>query len=312
MIVGLLMMLSCKPGTPSQYIQPDEMEDILVDYHLARAMADNADVSFEERDYYHSLYEEAVMQKHGVTKAEFDSSLVYYYRRADRFTDIYKRVAERLEEQALVLGATEGEIGKYSSFGTVGDTANIWVERSMQVLLPTPPYNKWSFELEVDSTFRGGDSFLMQFMSDFLYQDGTRDGVLYLAATYDNDTTVSRNYHFSTVGLSQMRLPALDNHAIQRLRGYFYLGGGMTRSTTVRMLFLSNIQLIRFHDKKKEEEIHEEEPKDSLERDSVGGRIEEDSVGGGNLQRGGQELLSPDSGAAIHRVVRRPDMPETR
>ena len=63
-------------------------------------------------------------------KAEFDSSLVYYYKRADRFVDIYTKVSERLEEQALLLGATEGEIGKYASLNATGDTANIWAERT--------------------------------------------------------------------------------------------------------------------------------------------------------------------------------------
>ena len=38
-IALLLMVIGCKPTVPSEYIQPDDMEDILYDYHLAEAMA---------------------------------------------------------------------------------------------------------------------------------------------------------------------------------------------------------------------------------------------------------------------------------
>lgn len=287
-IVGMVaMLIGCKPGTPSQYIQPDDMEDILVDYHLARAMASQMDGSYEERNYQQALLIEAVMKKHGVTQVEFDSSLVYYYRRADRFAEMYSRVAERLEGQALGLGATEGEIGKYATLSASGDTANIWAERSAYVMSPIPPYNRWPFEVEVDTAFHPGDNFLMQFMSDYMFQDGTRTAVVYVALTYDNDTTINRYTYFSSGGLTQMRIPAYDDHRVKRMQGYFYLGGGHERTTTTRLLFMSNIQLIRFHDKR-----YEETKKDSIEPDSLGGQFAIDSLGGGNPRRRGNEMVS--------------------
>jgi hypothetical protein len=228
------------------------MEDILVDYHMARAMANREGGSFEESNYRQALYIESVLQKHGYTKAEFDSSLVYYYTRADRFADIYQRVAERLEEKALLLGATEGEIGKYASLNANGDTADIWAERTALAMMPVPPYNHWDFKIDVDTAFKQGDSFLMQFMSDYMYQDGVREGHLYLAVTYDNDTTISRNVRFISTGYNQLRVPELDNHRVKRMCGFFYLGDGANRSSTTRLLFLNNIQLIRFHKRNEE------------------------------------------------------------
>jgi hypothetical protein len=228
------------------------MEDILVDYHMARAMANREGGSFEESNYRQALYIESVLQKHGYTKAEFDSSLVYYYTRADRFADIYQRVAERLEEKALLLGATEGEIGKYASLNANGDTADIWAERTALAMMPVPPYNHWDFKIDVDTAFKQGDSFLMQFMSDYMYQDGVREGHLYLAVTYDNDTTISRNVRFISTGYNQLRVPEFDNHRVKRMCGFFYLGDGANRSSTTRLLFLNNIQLIRFHKRNEE------------------------------------------------------------
>lgn len=301
-VVGVLMLMAaCKPGTPSQYIQPGDMEDILVDYYMAKAMAMRVtDHSYEEHEYDAALYMEAVFKKHGVTKAAFDSSLVYYFTRADRFDPILQKVMERLEEKALVMGASEGEIGKYASYNITGDTANVWADRATALLLPAPPYNRWEFQIDADSTYRKGDALMMMFMSDYMYQTGNKDGMLYIAVEYE-DTVVSRNLHFSVSGISQLRVPEDTTRVIQTIKGFFYLDGGYTPSTSTRLLFLNNVQLIRFHTR--DEEIST----DSIARDSDGGQLPPDSVGGGDSVRSGDPVVPANGGAALRRMDARSD-----
>ena len=300
-IVGVLafLMAACKPGTPSKYIQPDDMEDILVDYHLARAMAEDAMNHGDQGRYVQGLYLEAVLKKHGVTREDFDSSLVYYYTRADHFNDIYKRVAERLEEQALVMGASESEIGKYASLDANGDTANVWSDRPNIMLMPVPPYNRRSFEVHVDTTYMSGDSFLFQFMSEFLYQDGAKTCTAYLAFHY-TDTVITR-YHRIMVGENQLRIPAHDAE-LEAIKGYFFAGEGTEHTTTTRMLFLSNIQFIRFHKEKKENENIQE---NSLPSDSTARRVVADTIGVRDSIGRSPELVPIDRGAGQHRMVLR-------
>ena len=265
------------------------MEDILVDYYMAKALAMNdKSVPYDEHEYNYALYTEAVFKKHGVTQAVFDSSLVYYMTRADRFDPIMQRVMERLEEKALVLGASEGEIGKYAVYNTTGDTANIWADRPTALLLPVPPYNRWEFSIQADSTYRKGDALMMMFMSDWMYQSGNKDGMLYVAVEYP-DTVVGRNLHFSVSGISQLRVPEDTARVIRAIRGFFYLDGGFTLTTTTRLLFLNNVQLIRFHTQ------HEETvAPDSLSRDSIGGQLPPDSVSSGDSVRRSDPLVPTD------------------
>lgn len=246
-LITICLLTACKPGTSSRYIQPDEMEDILYDYHIGQAMAQLEDEKMDQRNYDRIVNMAAVLKKHGVSKAEFDSSLVYYYTRSDRFRTMYKRVAERLSEEALSLGASEGEVERYAMLSMNGDTANIWAGNRTAVLIPYAPDNRINFRQLADTTYRKGDSFELNMMVEFLYQTGSKNAIVCLAAKLENDSIVSRVNHVSVSGVNQLRLNIDDTLSVKELYGYIYLGKGNDQSSTLKLMFLNNIQLIRFH-----------------------------------------------------------------
>lgn len=301
------MLFGCKPTTPSQYIQPDEIEDILVDYHMAKAMA-QVEGNYDDLDYRQSLYFEGVLQKHGVTRAEFDSSMVYYYTRADRFAPIYNRVAERLQEQATILGDTEGEIGRFASLKADGDTANIWHQNSHIMMIPTPPYHRVDFLVEGDSLFKAGDTFLVQFMADYMYQSGTKDGLLYVAITYP-DTVVVRQSRFTYSGLIQLKMDSRIGKCPKSVSGFFYLGGNDDKSTILRLLFVNNIQLIRFHKKDESATINQE---DSISASETAQRPFTKTTSSGDQGRSGDKPFPINKRTSPNRVVERIDSIKVR
>ena len=108
------------------------------------------------------------------------------------------------------------------------------------------------FVQKADTSFRKGDSFMLSFKSDFLYQGGNKDALLYLAVKYTNDSIVAQATHFSVSGINQLRINPVDLMP-KEIMGYFYLGQGYEKSSDLRLLSISDIQLIRFHKKKKKE-----------------------------------------------------------
>ena len=136
-LLALLFVMACTPTVPSQFIQPDEMEDLLYDYHVAQAMArlDHPGESGEVEKNRNFL---AVLNKYGVTQAKFDSSLVYYYSHLDKLKKIYIEVNERLSDNAKSLGADVGTMGHFSQYTANGDTANIWTGTTDLLLMPRP------------------------------------------------------------------------------------------------------------------------------------------------------------------------------
>lgn len=266
LFVFLLVLLSaCTPKVPGEYIQPGDMEDILYDYFVSQGMAREEDDGGRVMDYRRELYFDAVLKKYDVTRAEFDSSLVYYYTRADRFVKIWKNVQDRLGEAAIDYGASAGEVETFTARSLTGDTANIWNGVFSQALVPYAPYNRLQYSIQADTAFRKGDSFMLTWYSNFLYHSGSKDAVAYMAIRYKNDSIASQTVHFSTDGFSQLRMDGCDE-PVKEIKGFVYLGQGYESTSAMRMLILSNIQLIRFH--KKADVVKEPEPMKS-EADSL-------------------------------------------
>lgn len=240
------MLASCKPQVPSSYIQPDDLADILYDYYMCNSLAEQSD----DPDYNHRVYYLAVLKKHDVSEAEFDSSLVYYYTHAERLAKIYETVANRMKSEATKLGASVGEMSKYANLTSQGDTANIWNESTCAMLMPAPPYNRLDFSLKADTTFKRGDSFVLNIMANFMYQSGTKDGIIYAKVSYTGDSTAVFYANVNSSGLSRLQIPANNEADIKSIDGFFYLGQGSDDSFTRKILFIDDIQLIRFHRKK--------------------------------------------------------------
>ena len=263
LFVFLLVLLSaCTPKVPSEYIQPDDMEDILYDYFVSEGMArEENNNGGRVIEYRRELYFNAVLKKYDVTREEFDSSLVYYYTRADRFVKIWKNVQDRLGEAAIEYGASAGEVETFTARSLTGDTANIWNGTISQVLVPYAPYNRLQYYIQADTAFRKGDSFMLTWYSNFLYQSGSKDAVAYMAIRYKNDSIVSQTVHFSVDGISQLRMEGCDE-PVKEIKGFVYLGQGYENTSAMRMLILSDIHLIRFH--KNTAVVKEPEPKKSV------------------------------------------------
>ena len=311
-LLVLMLVVACKPSVPSEYIQPGDMEDILYDYHLALAMSRQKGGS--DMDFNRSLYFQSVLKKHDVTEAEFDSSLVYYYSHAYRLKDIYSEVNQRLSDEATSLGVAVGDISRYSQYSTTGDTANIWNQRTDLLLIPRPAMNRYDFTVKVDSTFKKGDSFMFQFMSEFIWQSGSKDITVCIVCKYEGDSIIQTANHISVAGTAQVRIPAYREKKLKEMRGFIYLSDGGDDSNVRKMLFISQIQLIRFHDEMtSHEDTTDDEPsteapsQDSIQRGDDTRRPEPDTVR--DRIKGGQHGLRPipiDSRTVVHRMDSRP------
>jgi hypothetical protein len=223
------------------------MEDILYDYHIARAINSN-DYQNGDTLTMH-VYKLAVLKKYGVSEADYDSSLVYYTRHSTLIRDIYERLAKRLSNDALALGASASEVNQYTALSNTGDTANVWTGDHSFILSQQSGFNVYSFTVVADTAFKPGDRLVLGFNTQFIYQDGMRDAVALMAVTFNNDSVTSRMTRMSSDNLYKLDISDTERLGIKKITGYFVLNRNQNNDsqTTLKLLHVDRLSLIRMH-----------------------------------------------------------------
>lgn len=301
----LFSVSSCKPSLPGGVLSKGKMTDILYDYHLALAMAHMDD----NGDKGQSLaYREAVLRKHDVTSAEFDSSMVYYMRHTELLEDVYKDLTDRYNNEITAMGGSAKEGGEFANLSATGDTANVWNLAASMVFMPVKPFNSTSFDIKVDSTFHKGDRLMLDFDAQFIYQDGMRNGVAMLAVQFGNDSIAQRTIMIQSTQHYSVELSDADSLGIKSVKGYFMLmngdnGTGVSSQTTLKLMFLEHIKLIRMHPQKPVAAPAGSSPSassDSLRKDSAS------SASSSSGEKPGEQTFEMSSQKPVH-PIRMPD-----
>jgi len=262
-----LLLVACKPPIPEEVIQPADMEDLLYDYYVAQNITgDSRDGSDYRIKYNNGL----VFKKYGVTEAEFDSSLVYYYNHLEDFYKIYKNVQERLSQEALELGASAGEVERYMKQSLTGDTMDIWTGPRHRLLFPQPPYNIFQFVLKADTACHPNDSYMLTFGSSFLVQSGSRNATALLSVVYENDSVITQSVSVPLSGPAKVVIPECSLRA-KEFKGYLYMPRRYATDNANDMcLYLADhIQLMRFHHPGRDSQPEQSGRPDGEHKDSV-------------------------------------------
>ncbi len=84
-----LLYLACQNNLNTP-ISEEKMIDVLVDVHTAEAMTESE--SQRVRDSMAPIYYTQIFEKHGVTRKDFDSTMVIYAHNPERFDSVYSKV----------------------------------------------------------------------------------------------------------------------------------------------------------------------------------------------------------------------------
>jgi len=93
---------------PRGVLSERRMREVLIDLHKAEGTLQIKGLANNDRQV--ALYYQAVLQKHGITQAQFDSSLVWYTDNPNIFDKIYPNVVKQIEsEYNVALASTRTE-----------------------------------------------------------------------------------------------------------------------------------------------------------------------------------------------------------
>lgn len=249
LIACLALLTSCGKEIPDEIIQPSKMERVLYDYHLTLGMSENSkNTEKEARKNY-------IFQKHGITSAEFDSSMVWYTRESKELMSIYENLNKRFKREyehveRLLESREEANTRSFAS----GDTVDIWMKEDILWFTKAPLNNRLTFEIKADSTFHPRDAFNWN-MNYYFMTEG--EAIMGLNVIYENDSVIGMTKSITESGPQSIYLHTDSAYNIKALNGFIYVPENQTKQPNI---LLHKIDLTRYH---------MPEPTDSLSTDSV-------------------------------------------
>lgn len=268
-------MTACKPSVPDEYIQPGKLEKILYDYHLAEEI-----IQQQGGDSLTLLsFKTNILNKYGVSSAEFDAAIVYYTRHTELLHDVYRKLTERMSKEAINQGSSVNELQRFGSIVSSSDTTDIWKESKVQILFPDVSFNRFTYTIKADSSFHKGDRIMLDFNTRFIYQEGSRNSMAVIAVRFQNDSVATQSMVISSTTNYHLQIEDYKKLGIKEIKGFFMLNDREGTTTTLRMLLINDIRLIRMH-------IGDKEKPKSTEHDNKDDTVSTQSKHSSNLRIG--------------------------
>lgn len=251
-------LTACKVKRPETVLQDAKMENVLYDYHIAKAMAE--EVPYNE-SYKRVLYIESVFKKHGVTQAEFDSSMVWFARNPEVLAKIYEKVNVRLKAERDGINHLIALRDNKPKESLPGDSIDVWTGRHIYRLTGMPLNNKLLFTLPSDANFQNRDT--LRWSVRFRFYQGEPDSIhaplMAMQVLYEkNDSVISTLRKVRKTGTETITLFADTLGKIKEVRGFVYY----PQQEPSRPLLADRISLMRYHAK----DSLDMTPKDSLQQ----------------------------------------------
>ena len=269
MVIALGVLSACGKKIPDDIIQPDAMQDLLYDYHLASTMSSSLPYT---ESYQKDAYFDYVFQKHHVTEAEFDSSMVWYTRHAEELATIYRNLQERLEREEKQMKEQVAKRDNQIDVSMSGDTVDVWQDRTLYWLSASSLTNKVVFDLKTDTTFKPQDAMELQADFHFIPSKATSGkAVMALNFYFDNDSVQGLTRIVTRPGKQRLYLRPDSAFTIQSVSGFIYYSNNEHPDAS---LLVDDIRLTRYHNHEMPQELVDtlKQERDTLQASRAGVR----------------------------------------
>ena len=218
---GLIVFFVSCNDRPKGVLNKTDMTEILTEMH-------KLDGALMEKGYTYSSdsmklrYYSFILSKHDVSKANFDSSLVWYTKNPKTFVSIYNKVVENLEAQQI-----EVKSGKYHFIDSVELAkikSEIWTKKTQYKLTKDSTKTKVSFEIK-DSNLMYADVYILRLLLRIAPKDSCTEHHIALRVNYTNgkkDSVYIKTYNDSLLRRYTISLPAKRILKIKSVSGELY------------------------------------------------------------------------------------------
>ncbi|WP_302548580.1 DUF4296 domain-containing protein [Coprobacter fastidiosus] len=212
----ILCLFPACDRTPDHIIKPKAMEDLLVDIHKSEAIIEKNYQKYGSIEQKEEL-RNAVLKKHGVDKALFDSSLMWYGHHLPKYIKIYDNVIARLKEEDEAVKVLIAE-NNSQPLSRPGDSVNIWPKEQFYVFEPHIGRSILTFDIPADDNYQEKDIFILKLKFNMLPQIHKQYPHVTLAVKHKNDSIRFISSNIRNNGWAAFRVES-DSSAINKIYG---------------------------------------------------------------------------------------------
>lgn len=270
-VLTLLLGAGCNKR-PRGVLSDDEMVGLIADMQIAELYMQQHNSGY----YNDSIRDSAVqwaLDKHGLSKADFDSTMTWYGRNIDDYLNLFGKVdAELAKRQNRAIGETEKNLV----------STDLWPYSRHILISENAPSNGLAFSLPLNDIPKG------ERITWKMRLKGLSSGNVLLGVDYDNGMS---SYTYQTQnGNSKIDLTLQTDTAynVKRVFGYIRTKEDHSLpiwidSIALQQLPLDSTEYYRIHSQRKYSGFHKRvkvsEKKDTIEEDSKIAAILEDTEG---------------------------------
>ena len=151
-LFALVAWVGCN-RVPGHVIPPDDMAEIMADLNTAEAVAETNHAMFPN-DSTRRVLRQSIYMAHGITEADFDSSMMWYGRNIDRYVEMCELTIETLEARQKKLGM---QMAVRMGMSVSGDSVDVWQSSHYLNLNNRLPSRIIYFTLSADDNWLPGD-----------------------------------------------------------------------------------------------------------------------------------------------------------
>ncbi len=239
-IIGVILTLAavggCK-GVPDGVLSERKLAEVMVDLQFAEAMVnEQLRISFAD-DSAKSLLLQSVLDRHGITQADYDSTLRWYGHNMVRYVDACE-LADSMIADSLRAIDRRIELAR-SRRGGGADTVDVWPHMPSHLFSSTLSSDYLAFSMERDTSWRKGDMFIWE-MEPVNNRTSLQVKMMVDYADARSTTEILESAMTSSQDKLTMTFQLDSNKVARRVYGYIYLP-----AADGEFAYLNNISLKR-------------------------------------------------------------------
>jgi len=222
---------------PKGIIPERKMQQIITDIHLAEAIIDADPSVYPTNEEKKALYQ-SVFDKHRVTEAKYDSSLIWYGKNLDVYMQVYNMALAEVNKSIEKIGSVEPE----RVYIPNKDSVDIWSIGRYHEFFPTSLSNTVIFNFRENEDYSSGSIFVLGMHIRGLASGRLSPIEVHLRAE-QRDTIVIVKNTIHNDGYHEMILRSIPTQRVRQVYGYIRFNGS---TLPYHKIYLDDLRMMKY------------------------------------------------------------------